>query len=591
MTTPDVARPYVDTRDPLEITRLLTSYSSKLCAQICGLSTLRSEDSLKTPHHHRFAQSGTDWEELRHSVLGSQDDILNHFLDFSDFTAPSRKVSTELICPEDIAVQADATGSKGEESEPDVSEHFLLRGVSHKSLRKFWAALLWSSSPESSSHEDDDNVPLTNHRFTQLSRNDIPERVLEDVNRPFLHHTKNLRAAQFRFQTSQRAEERHKEQSGEADRVSDEAMQRERTAVEAFHASLDNLSRIVEEMSRLARIEVPGCSKDEDREESRKKTSTGSANEAPPQKVEEGRQKQTGPFDFAEISNGRGSSQENSLLYFPALVMEKLGYTKRRCSLTPDVSSRPETRLQEGRTEPREGPLTGLEEIGSSRRHLPRRHSSHGLDGGQGSGSHRCASKAELEPSLLRLDEQDRDRCHKPADKLGAPPKKTVSNDNESSRNKRQSDWRSHGWESAPAEMVADEEWPADFGHPFVEGGRACKESVHGRMPASGLEFDREMREALSSQHMWCFADSDGAAPRDASAQRRAEVDKTSIGGNPDEPFPQKPSSVRLVSDPVREGQRLCNVSIVCYISPAPPDSPVTLPSHLRRAHQSAMDL
>lgn len=522
----------------------------------------------------------------RSANLEGQDDIRLCLPDPSNSATPTQDVAATLVSPEDIAALNEAYGSEAEASASDASDHFLLQKVADDNLSQFWEGLLWSSSHESLPDEDTGALVLKSDLPSRVSSKDSPETVVHKAKNLLLHHGKSSGGARFRFQATQRREERQKQKSREVDRASNEAMQREGTVADAFHASLDKLSQIIDEMAKLARISAPSCS---DREHGSQKAPRETVNAARPQNVEDGQQ--MAPFDVAVMSKGRkngrasrSGTQEDVQPFFPALVPEQPGCARERRSSATELPSRPEARSQEGRVEQRCWPPTGLEEIGSSRQHSSRdRKLSAASNGGR-----RLPSSAKLKSSFLRLDGHKCNRHRRPADetcKAGADdvfPKKTVSDracDGESLRDKR-----SGIWESAPEQFVRDEEWPADLDHCFAYGGRASEDSLPGHSSGGGLRFDREVRDAMSSQHIWRFADSDSVAPRDTSAQRRAEVFKTSIGGNPYEPFPLKAASVRLVGDVPRAGQRLCNIKVVCIISPAPEDSPVTLPSHLRRA-------
>lgn len=520
----------------------------------------------------------------RSANLEGHDDTRVCLPDPSNPAKPTQDVAATLVSSEDIAALNEAYGSEAEASASDASDHFLLQKVADDNLSQFWEGLLWSSSRESLPDEDTGALVLKSELPSRVSSKDSSESVVhKDKN--LLHHGKSSGGARFRLQATQRREERPKEKSGEVDRTSNEAMQREGTVSDAFHASLDKLSQIIEEMAKLARISAPSCS---DREHGSQKAPGEAVNAARPQNVEDGQQ--MAPFDVAAMSKGRkngrasrSGTQEDVQHFFPALVPEQPGCARERRSSAIDLPSQPEAKSQEGRVEQRHWPPTGLKEIGSSRRHSSRDHK---LSAASNDG-HRLSSSAKLKSSFLRLDGHKCNQHRRPADetcKAGADeafPKKTVSAracDGESFRDKR-----SGIWESAPEQFVRDEEWPADLDHCFPYGGRLSEDSLPGHSSGGGLRFDREVRDAMSSQHIWHFADSDSAAPRDTSAQRRAEVFKTSIGGNPDEPFPLKAASVRLVGDIPRAGQRLCNIKVVCIISPAPQDSPVTLPSHLRR--------
>lgn len=633
MTAPRGTEPNAETRDPSDIGEPLTSHSRKLSTQICGLSALGSGVSHGVPCHRHFAESHTDWKRHEQAIPQSQNGTGAHF--HTELTAPTQDVSAKLVSPGDIEVQDNSIDNEGERPNLKTSNHFLLQKLSDNNLSTRFEELFWSPSPESLPDEDDGILCLT----PIWPRKDVAGEV---TRRLLLQEKQGLGETRFGFQTPQNQGQQLGGRSGKVDRASNETMQPEKTPADAFNASLDNLARIIEEMAKLART---GCSREEDKKETKKAPEEG-ANVAQPRKLEERRP--SAPFDIAGTSKSsiaqRGSSHKNTQLHFPAFVSEKLGCATRRMSSTLTVPSRPKPSPQKekiepcqgqptglieigssqrsssrlkphqgqltslegigsSRPEPRQGQLTGLEKIGSFRHTLSRLRSSHGSlsdhksssesQNRQSSSSRPCFNKTALESSLLRLDKHDRNRFGDRTDKtreMGAhvaTPKKTMSDsacDNESSRNKRWGGTRSSVWESAPANFSTDEEWPANLGHRFKENDRAIKEPVLGRRPLDWLKLDRETREAIGSQRIWCFADSDGAPPRDANAQRRAEMSVTSIGGNPDEPFPLKASSVRLVGDPVKAGQRLCNVKVVCIISPASPDSPVNLPSRLRRA-------
>lgn len=89
------------------------------------------------------------------------------------------------------------------------------------------------------------------------------------------------------------------------------------------------------------------------------------------------------------------------------------------------------------------------------------------------------------------------------------------------------------------------------------------------RAPRSWLPLQESARETGPSQHIWRYADSYSDRVYDEAAQRRAEVCRTTFGGNiGGQPPHMRASRVRLASYPSGSGRRMCQVKIVCIITP-----------------------
>ncbi|XP_077546636.1 uncharacterized protein LOC144159179 isoform X2 [Haemaphysalis longicornis] len=89
------------------------------------------------------------------------------------------------------------------------------------------------------------------------------------------------------------------------------------------------------------------------------------------------------------------------------------------------------------------------------------------------------------------------------------------------------------------------------------------------RGPRTWLPLQQSARETGPSQHIWRYADSYSDRVYDEAAQRRAEVHRTSFGGNIfGQPPHMRASRVRLASYPAGRGKRMCEVKIVGIITP-----------------------
>lgn len=97
----------------------------------------------------------------------------------------------------------------------------------------------------------------------------------------------------------------------------------------------------------------------------------------------------------------------------------------------------------------------------------------------------------------------------------------------------------------------------------------AATASDETRAPRTWLPLQESARETGPSQHIWRYADSYSDRVYDEAAQRRAEVCRTTFGGNiGGQPPHMRASRVRLASYPSGSGRRMCQVKIVCIITP-----------------------
>lgn len=89
------------------------------------------------------------------------------------------------------------------------------------------------------------------------------------------------------------------------------------------------------------------------------------------------------------------------------------------------------------------------------------------------------------------------------------------------------------------------------------------------RLPHGGIPIEQGARDDDTSQHIWRWANSETDRVVDEAAMRRLELFKTTYGGNIDgQPPCMKAANLRLASTPKRVGQRMCQVQVVCIITP-----------------------
>ncbi|XP_075729256.1 uncharacterized protein LOC142771544 [Rhipicephalus microplus] len=93
--------------------------------------------------------------------------------------------------------------------------------------------------------------------------------------------------------------------------------------------------------------------------------------------------------------------------------------------------------------------------------------------------------------------------------------------------------------------------------------------SADDRLSPSGIPLEQGARDEDMSQHIWRWANSETGRVIDEAAMRRLELFKTTYGGNIDgQPPHMKSANLRLSSTPKRVGQRMCQVEVVCIITP-----------------------
>ncbi|KAH7974985.1 hypothetical protein HPB49_022321 [Dermacentor silvarum] len=112
------------------------------------------------------------------------------------------------------------------------------------------------------------------------------------------------------------------------------------------------------------------------------------------------------------------------------------------------------------------------------------------------------------------------------------------------------------------------------------------------RLPHGGIPLEQGAREEYPSQHIWRWAKSDSDRVMDESAMRRLELYKTTYGGNIDgQPPHMKAAHLRLASSPQRGGQRMCQLQIVCIITPIAQEtnSAPTSTVRMQAAHSSSL--
>lgn len=137
-------------------------------------------------------------------------------------------------------------------------------------------------------------------------------------------------------------------------------------------------------------------------------------------------------------------------------------------------------------------------------------------------------------------------------------------------------EWRSEG-------ELEPEFRPAARGVRWDDGGRFSNEVFCADIAASTLEetqvpqtwvpLQQSAGETAPSQHIWRYADSYSDRVYDEVAQRRAEVHRTTFGGNIGGQSPRtRASRVRLASYPAGRGRRMCEVKIVAIITPIKED-------------------
>lgn len=89
------------------------------------------------------------------------------------------------------------------------------------------------------------------------------------------------------------------------------------------------------------------------------------------------------------------------------------------------------------------------------------------------------------------------------------------------------------------------------------------------RLPHGGIPIEQGARDDDTSQHIWRWANSETDRVVDEAAMRRLELFQTTYGGNIDgQPPRMKAANLRLASTPKRVGQRMCQVQVVCIITP-----------------------
>ncbi|XP_050030737.1 uncharacterized protein [Dermacentor andersoni] len=123
-------------------------------------------------------------------------------------------------------------------------------------------------------------------------------------------------------------------------------------------------------------------------------------------------------------------------------------------------------------------------------------------------------------------------------------------------------------------------------------GLRAVRCRGDDRLPHGGIPLEQGAREDYPSQHIWRWAKNDSDHVAEESAMRRLELYKTTYGGNIDgQPPHMKAAHLRLASSPQRGGQRMCQLEIVCIITPIAQEtnSAPTSTVHMQAAHSSSL--
>lgn len=102
-----------------------------------------------------------------------------------------------------------------------------------------------------------------------------------------------------------------------------------------------------------------------------------------------------------------------------------------------------------------------------------------------------------------------------------------------------------------------------------------CSSSDDGLLLGGMPIYQGAKEDAYQSQHIWRYANSETGRVIDEAAMRRLEIYKTTLVDNIDgQPPHMKAAFLRLASDPVRvPGQRMCQLQIVCIITPVAQES------------------
>lgn len=100
-------------------------------------------------------------------------------------------------------------------------------------------------------------------------------------------------------------------------------------------------------------------------------------------------------------------------------------------------------------------------------------------------------------------------------------------------------------------------------------GGRPVRCRRDDRLRHGGIPMEQGAKDDYPSQHIWRWANSESERVVDEAAMRRLELYRTTYGGNIDgQPPHMKAANLRLASSPQRVGQRMCQLQVVCIITP-----------------------
>ncbi|KAL1438841.1 hypothetical protein MTO96_047764 [Rhipicephalus appendiculatus] len=159
------------------------------------------------------------------------------------------------------------------------------------------------------------------------------------------------------------------------------------------------------------------------------------------------------------------------------------------------------------------------------------------------------------------------------------------------------------GGRLSPGEVQFASEGPAPFVEPTFPvlemqaggQGRGFRGIARGDVLVRSRAFRKRAvdraRDEDTSQHIWRWANSETDRVIDEAAMRRLELFKTTYGGNIDgQPPHMKAANLRLASTPKRVGQRMCQVKVVCIITPVTQETnsePPTSTAQAARASES----
>lgn len=604
-TPTDVERPVI-LRNRFDVSGLLRNYAWELRLQI-SLLVDRKQVRRKLPHQQENLEqfkpkennTGAEWQRLRQFLLQGirdpnlQDDTSRRHIEVGQDNKPeTRRDRDKGGC----FVINSSTPRKSTASRTEFCEHLSLSPIRR---------------PSSRLQEQDTRDRLCD-RLGQGSK-------IKKYREPAYAqgHWESCTRGGFRgsntLQLSGQVIEEHDRMSG------NKKMERSEMTLETFHASLDRLTAIVNEMAALVTFQVPydlSSSSSERHNGSTKQlhgTTSLIGSKGPREDYKGRRPAKISPDANSVAKRGssgvhRKSSRRCSLekYTFPALKPEK------------NAPLQPHQEVVEPKLQVREWPLTGPDSNARQPSAAPyrstvvQRHSRTWNDAEQAAP---CRySKSKIEPGLLHIDSNLYNcLCHpdnsantdnSPAVKEHIPLSEDRGQDEEYAAEilykEPEADMFPNGdLSNEETQNTFPVSQPCPFNFPPVANGlygieeRWADEFRKYELYQAnvdldnlvqegnrGLIFDKHPREAVGMQRLWHFGDEDSDGPRDVSAQRQAEQDKTSIGGNmDDELLPMKVPSVRLVSESIKGQRRLRNLKIVCIITPAPADSPMTLPS------------